>query len=49
LNSKGAIREIDGFFARLRDFSFQTAEKYQLALQGMIDKYLVEKPTFFPP
>ena len=46
--SKDAVREIDGFFERLRDFSFQTAEKYQLALQRTIDKYLVEKPTFFP-
>ena len=47
--SQGAIREIDRFFVRLRDFSLDTAEKYELALQRTIDNYLVEKPTFFPP
>jgi len=47
--SKDATSEIDGFFARLREFSFQAAEKYQLALQRTIDKYLVDSPTFFPP
>ena len=31
--SKDAIREIDGFFAQFQEFSLQTAEKYQLALQ----------------
>jgi hypothetical protein len=47
--SHGAIHEIDNFFIRLRDFSLDVAENYELALQRTIDTYLVENPTFFPP
>ena len=45
--SPGASREIDRFLEGLRIYSFQTAEKYQFALQEMIDTYLVRTPTFF--
>jgi len=45
--SPDASREIDRFLEGLRMYSFQTAEKYQFALQEMIDTYLVRTPTFF--
>jgi plasmid stabilization system protein ParE len=44
-----ARRQIDGFLEHLRRFSFETADKYERALQQAIDTYLVNSPTTFGP
>ena len=42
-----AQRQIDGFLEHLRRYSFETANKYERALQEAIDTYLVNSPTTF--
>ena len=44
-----AQRQIDGFLEHLRHYSFQTADKYERALQHAIDTYLVNTPSTFEP
>ncbi|MGO9006466.1 MAG: hypothetical protein ACLQIQ_15205 [Beijerinckiaceae bacterium] len=47
--ANNAWRQIDGFLEHLRRYSFETADKYERALQHAIDTYLVNTPTTFEP
>ncbi len=47
--SDNARRQIEAFLEYLRRYSFETADKYERALQQAIDIYLVNAPTTFEP